>query len=271
MPKADMIRMLAAQGAKQTVLTAVNSMRCAVCDRAKRPKQPHPSRPPRLGQFCDRLQIDIFQVTLADGTNHKMVGVIDLATLYHLVAPIGTRNPNEIFDVVNNLWFKPFGIPWTVIVDFDGGFQGEFIDKLTELGIVEDFIPPDAHWQLGTIERHNHAWREIAHKTIDGTGAITQEQLELLTTGVCNTKNSMYRRSGRSPMQAVFGKNIRLPTDLLTDESIRLTFPEMSLSEQQAFTELVRCESVKAFADFETVSQITKSMQRQTRENSTYD
>ena len=270
MPKADMIKLLVSQGAKQTVLSACNALRCAVCERNKPPKQPHPSRPPRLGQFCDRVQIDIFQVTLTDGSNHKMLGAIDLATLYHLVAPIGSRKPHEIFDVMNVLWFRPFGIPWTIVADLDGGFQGEFIDKITELGIVEDFIPPDAHWQLGTIERHDHAWRSIANKVIDATGANTLEQLEIITTGVTNTKNNQYRRNGRSPVQAVFGRSLRLPEELLTDESIRLTFPEMSISEQQAFTELVRCESLKAFAEFDTTEQIRKSMHRQTRETA-YD
>ena len=209
----------------------------------------------------------IFSVTLTNGTQVKLVGLIDLATLYHLCAQIGNRQPTEIFDVVSALWFKPFGIPWTLILDLDGGFQGEFLDKCSELGIVLDYIPPDAHWQLGTIERHSHAWRSIAHKAIDSTGVTSTDQLEVVIVQVDHTKNSMYRRNGRSPMQAVFGRNLRIAEELLTDESIRLTLPEMSLSESQAFSELTRCESIKAFAEYNTTEHIKRSMQRQTRES----
>ena len=270
MPKQDMLKLLSSQGAKQSVLSACNALRCAVCDRSKRPKSAHPSQPPRLGQFCDRIMIDIFQVALTDGKNYKLLGIIDLATLYHQVAHIGSRKPSEVFDIFSVTWLKPFGIPWTVIADLDGGFQGDFIDKLSEKGIVVDYIPPDAHWQLGTVERHNHVWREMANKVIDSTGAMTVEQLEMVILGVTDTKNNQYRRNGRSPMQAVFGRSLRLPEELLTDESIRLTFPELTLSEQQRFAELTRCEALKAFAEFETTEHIKKSMQRQTRDTS-YD
>ena len=159
MNKKDMIRHLAAAGAKGSVLAAVNALKCAVCMRNKPPKYPHASKAPRVGQFGDRVQIDIFTVTLLSGEACKMLGIIDLSTLYHICAQIGTRNPDEIFDVFDAYWLRPFGLPWCVIADLDGGFQGAFLEKLNELGIPVDFIPPDAHWQLGTIERHNAAWR----------------------------------------------------------------------------------------------------------------
>ena len=77
-------------------------MKWAICLRNKPPKYPHPSKAPRVGQFNDRIQIDIFTVTLLSGEARKLVGIIDLATLYHVCAQIGSRNPDEIFEVKPN-------------------------------------------------------------------------------------------------------------------------------------------------------------------------
>ena len=137
---------------------------------------------------------------------------------------------------------------------------------MNDLGVPVDFIPPDAHWQLGTIERHNAAWRIMANKVIDSIAVINKEQLEIVILTVNNTKNTMYRRNGRSPMQAVFGRCPRVASEMLSDDSILLMFPEFTLSEQQEYSALVRSEALKAFSEFEVSSHIKRSMSRQTRE-----
>ena len=43
---------------------------------------------PRVGQFNDRLEMDVVHTTAADGNSHAFLGVIDKATHYHVVRTI---------------------------------------------------------------------------------------------------------------------------------------------------------------------------------------
>ena len=267
-PRPDLIRLLVGHGANSTALAAANALRCASCLRKVSPRQrlPRPSTRPRLGQFNDRIQADVVTCVDAAGTAHKYFGIIDLATLYHICVYISNRESITTFNSIATAWKSLYGLPHTIIVDEDGSFKGEFLEAMNDMLIALDFIPPDAHYQLGTIERHNRVWCSMYHKVVDRTGALTDQQLLIAALMTNHAKNTMFKRRGRSPSMAVFGRHPRLPHELLSDEASMLTFPDFSLTEQQQFSDWCRIESVTAFAEYEAEQQVRKSMLRQTRD-----
>ena len=59
---------------------------------AQRPGEARPAKLPRVGQFGDRLYMDIFFSTTCNGTIIRLLGIIDDATLLHVVVRIASRS-----------------------------------------------------------------------------------------------------------------------------------------------------------------------------------
>ena len=129
---------------------------------------------PRLGQMNDALQTGFFFVMDLTGCTHTLMGVIDVATLLHLVRSIESRAPAQTLAVLQR-WMEVFGIPQQLACDLGGAFRGEFEDALTSVGVDVRFCDPEAHWQMGRIERHNDIFRRILERTIDEGAAVTKE------------------------------------------------------------------------------------------------
>ncbi len=78
-----------------------------------------------------------------------------------------------------------------------------------------DYIPREVHRKLGRAERHNAAWRGIFRKVCDELGVAGAAEVDMVAGGVSHAKNSLIRRAGASPQQAVFGREVNLPETLL--------------------------------------------------------
>ena len=220
--KPDLMKHLLMCGAKSATLAAANALKCAACDRRKAAVRLKPSKIPRVGQFNETIQFDIVTVAAFDGQAWKFLGLVDMATVYHVADVVHSRDPAVIYALLQSLWLLPFGAPDRAICDIDGAFQGDCQAGLSSLGVVVDMVPASAHHQLGTIERHNALFRLMMDKVVDSTQAVTDEQMRQCCVAVCSARNSLIRRCGRSPNQAVFGRTPKLPGGLLTSETAPL-------------------------------------------------
>ena len=100
--------------------------------------------------------------------------------------------------------------------DQQAGFFEQFRTQLEYFGCELDFIPSGAHHKLGRAERHNAAWRQIFKKVTDELGVVGPVEVEIASSGTTFAKNSLIRRAGASPQQAVFGRELTLPESLLS-------------------------------------------------------
>ena len=189
-PNKDMIRLLVLMGGKQASIAAANALRCSACARNVSTRYPRPSKMPRVGQFGDRLEMDICYVVGADGQAFPFLGVIDKATLYHLVRAISSRRPEDVFAVLKDMWLVPLGLPVSIVCDADGAFQGACARSLSFLGVHLEVIPAEAHEQIGTIERHNYTWRNMVQRMIDAVAAVLLWQIDLCGTCLLYTSPS---------------------------------------------------------------------------------
>ena len=75
----------------------------------------------------------------------------------------------------------------------------------------------DAHWQLGKVERHGQWLCRITQRVLDEIRPASEEEwLECLSQAQ-SAKNTLLIEAGASPYQLVFGRNPRVPSDLMQD------------------------------------------------------
>ena len=267
LPPNEMIKLFCLNGiTSDQVIKCTKAMTCSACERAKPPKPPNPasSHPQYLGQFADNLQADIFYLRDATSRNHPVLGIICEATHLHTAIRLDSRQPIHLAQAFRNAWVRNFGFPLRLSVDDDGAFKSAFMDYCDEGGVFLDFIPPEAHFKLGTIERHNGTLRMLLEKIVDSTPCSTPEDLDNAIVSALYSKNSATWTSGRPPFIAAFGKIPRVGLDFINDPRALIAGSSRSEAQQQAA--MMRCEAYKALAEASASSTLRRALLRKTNQ-----
>ena len=265
LPPHEMIKLLALNGiTSDQVIKCIKAMQCAACKRAKGPFQPNPatSNPQYLGQFADNLQADIFYLRDITTRNYPVLGIICEATHLHSAVRLQSRKPSDVFSAFRSAWLQNFGYPMRLSVDDDGAFKAEFDDKVTEGGTHLNVVPPEAHHQLGTIERHNSTLRMLLERIVDSSPCSCPEDIDNALIAGVQAKNSATWSSGRPPYIAAFGKIPRFGTDLLSDPRALVSGSTHAEAQQQSA--LMRAEALKALAEASASSTLRRALLRKT-------
>ncbi|CAL1151001.1 unnamed protein product [Cladocopium goreaui] len=164
--KEDFVRALAQQDRlEQDALVLARRLRCATCERTRRPLPPRPSSLKSTPAFNTKLSLDF--VYLHDSNGEKF-------HYLHILDPAGAFN---VFALVK--------------LDRDGSFEGVFYEKLTDLGLNLDYIPAEAHWQAGDVEAFNRAFRNVANKLIDEYQIQGEQDMRMLGASVAASRRFM--------------------------------------------------------------------------------
>ena len=134
--------------------------------------------------------------------------------------------------------------PLRLSVDDDGAFKSDFADLFDEGGTCVNVVPPEAHHQLGVIERHNGTLRMLLESIVDSKPCATPEEVDIAICSATYAKNAATWSSGRPPYIAAFGKIPRIGTDLVNDQRALVAGSSRSEAQQQAA--LMRAEALKA-------------------------
>ena len=130
------MRFLASSGANSTSLLTASALRCGSCDRHPHLPRHRPAKVIRfLGQFGEKIIGDCFHRLDTTGQPRMFVGFICDAVDLHLVKRSTARCPRHMLETFEAMWIFPFGLPVEVVVDEDGCFLGEFVDRLTSLAV----------------------------------------------------------------------------------------------------------------------------------------
>eukprot|EP00971_Amphidinium_carterae_P245681 4879021-Amphidinium_carterae.1 len=269
--RADLVRLLSQQGATPVAMQAAGALNCEFCERHRAPRPPPPVSAPCCGQFNDRLQCDIFYVHDLSHHQRAVLGIVDLATSYHVCRRINSRESHLILRAFTSAWLTPFGIPHEVTADADGAFKGECSDALTVLGIHLRHIPADAHHQLGKIERHNFVVKLMVRKMIDQLAVASEDQFDVALLMSVHAKNDMIRRAGRPPSMAVFGRCPRLPSQLMSDQANATALANVGQDERLAFADACRIQAIHAFASVDAEQSLRSAVLRQVPNRSAMD
>lgn len=92
---------------------------------------------------------------------------------------------------------------------------GDFLESMG----IDVIHTADSHWQLGKVEQHGQWFERILSKIHDQEAPTTAEQFVDTVMQAQIAKNSLITEAGASPYQIVYGRNPRIPTDLLLDDA----------------------------------------------------
>ncbi|CAK0846122.1 unnamed protein product, partial [Prorocentrum cordatum] len=254
------------KGAMPSVYLAIDFLKCEACERTRPPARPKPiSATTRyLGQFGEHLQADFFTIVDVTNTPHHMLGIICLNTHLHRVKRVVDRFPETAVSAFLEAWVSPFGMPIAIAVDMDGSFMGNFKERLESHGVNVSYCPPDVHWQIGTVERHNASWRWIWNRTCDACAVKTAEEVDMTTIAVSEAKNNAVRWARRSANQCVLGRTPRIPGELLSDGHGLAVAANATNSQHVMNSDFYRMEANIHTAHFNYEQHVRKSPLRKT-------
>ncbi|CAL1128378.1 unnamed protein product [Cladocopium goreaui] len=272
----ELCRLLAYEGnVPDMVYQAVRHLRCATCERLKPPQKPRPSTMPSLtvGQFNDELQADICYCRTVTATTFMILGVVDRATGLHQAGILDDRNSETCFQLLHDLWLRPFGLPLRLLCDPDPSFKGMFQHRVQAIGIHLDYCPPEAHHIIGMIERRNSVLRLILERLIDQFAVDIPERCQVLVSAACHAINSQIQTHGRSAYQAVFGRQPRLLDSNFNDPMILATSSSAIRDETNPGlrADLVRNEAIKTLHNLDVSQHLRRALLRKTRKTNIAD
>ena len=223
----DLARHLRLAGAKNDVIQAAHSLKCATCQRRPNPGTRRPAKIVKNLSFNEEVGVDTIFLYTPTGTKLIGLSILDHASGYHVVRLVEGRKSEELVKAFLDGWASWAGLPERVVADQERGLMKDFTEELEHRHVKVDYIAGQAHWQNGAVERQNGWFRTIWDKTVDHM-AITDEEAAWTVAQVCHAKNTLRRSHGYSPCQWVFGKDLAIHDGVL-DEDAALLEKEQSV------------------------------------------
>ena len=261
-----LIRMLVSANASKDVLHAAKHLVCDVCLRNRPLPHARPTGPSQPRRFNDRVGADLIFLRDIKRTMYCFLNLVDYASAYQMLDLLPDRSEAAVIRSIINSWGRVFGFPDELALDAEGCFRSYRFEQLAaQTSTKVRFVPAEAHYQLGMVERHGHAAKMMARRLIDQFAPTDRDSMILITTMVTHAKNSQIRRSGVSPCQFVFGRNPRLPSGLLSSPDSAETHDLISHSEQLRQVEEVRYEAMRQHWHYENSQRLRAAMLRKSR------
>ena len=212
-------QVLKQRGYSTELSQGVLDLKCSVCQMTQKPKLQRPATLKEALEFGDKISLDGVKWTNKDGREYHFYHFIDHGTNYHsaVVAP----NRAEIQDRFTQGWLSWAGTPNEVILDSATEFVSKSFESFLQgLGIKVTVVPPNAHWQMGRIERHGGVLQNMLSKYELEHEITNYSQLQQALAQCTTAKNTCGIRQGYSPEMLVFGKSARIPGSLTGDDEL---------------------------------------------------
>lgn len=217
----DLLRILKHAKASPEAIAAAKAHRCTVCENQKAPSSALPAKPPKLQEFNSTVGFDVkYLAGWKPNQRVPCVSIVDHASSLHVMAPIFHRETAEILKgVLRDSWIMWAGVPHCLISDpAKPNISDALADYCEGLGITMIHTAAEAHWQNGKVERHGQWFEQIHNRICDQVKPETPEEFVECVQQAQIAKNSLISVSGASPYQLVFGRNPRVPQDLLQED-----------------------------------------------------
>ena len=271
-PGNTLLRVLRNSGASAEALKRASEFQCPTREASRRPADAVPAVPIRQEQFNDRVGID---VKYLDGWNPNQkvpcLNIIDYGSSFQQMLPLPAKETGEMLRrYYREYWLSWAGILQELVLDPS---QANLIEALCKScedeGTKVRHTAADAHWQLGKVERHGGLFAALFAKVLAEVAPATQAEWQECVTQTTVAKNSMLNVSGVSPYQFVFGRNPRVPADLLQDNPCPVAadaiLAEPAL-DAQARVRLAARQAVVASQDCRVMRQVVRARPRLRRD-----
>ena len=213
------LRVLKNSGASDEALKRARDFVCPICQAHQRPADALPSRPAGAEGFNDRIGMDIKY--LQGWQLHQKVpclNIVDYGSSFQRVVPLTKDTGASIRQAYVEHWLSWAGVPAELVLDpSQPNLSQDLCQPCENEGSRVRHTAADAHWQLGKVERHGGLFQTVFRKVLTEVAPTDAESWKECVVQATWAKNSMINIAGVSPCQFVFGRNPRVPTDLLQD------------------------------------------------------
>jgi hypothetical protein len=171
--------------------------------------------------FNSQVGLDVkYLPSWKPGKTIQCVNIVDYASSLQIVVPIFQHETSDIIKgVLRDNWISWAGVPEFLITDPHKPNVGEVVASYCQdLGIKQLSTAAEAHFQLGKVERHGQWFQHIFERVCDQVRPSNDEEWIDCVIQTQTAKNSLISQSGASPYQHVFGRNPKVPHDLLQEE-----------------------------------------------------
>ena len=213
-----LIRVLKNSGASEEALQRAKAFSCTTCEANRRPADAIPARPSGAQGFNEKVGMDIkYLQGWRPGQKIPCLNIVDYGGSYQQMVPLPSRDTGELIRTTYRThWLAWAGVPEEIVLDPSQPNLSESLCRpCEEEGSRVRHTAAEAHWQLGKVERHGGLFQVLFLKVLSEVGPESEEEWKECVTQTLCAKNSMFNVGGVSPCQFVFGRNPRIPTDLL--------------------------------------------------------
>ena len=215
-----LVRVLRNGGANQAALDLAREFKCPVCEAQVKPTPANPAQTHRVTEFNKRVGLDVkYLPGWLPNQKIPALNIVDYASSYQVMVPLpGKRETAEsLRQAFRDRWVTWAGQPVEIVVDPAQTNLSEAFTAPQELaGSRLDSTAAEAHWQLGKVEVHGGWFARVLTKVIAECAPNSWEQWQECVTGA-HSKNELIQVYGMTPCQFVFGRNPRIPQDLLNE------------------------------------------------------
>ena len=214
-------QVLRQQGYSGDVIKGVEDMKCSTCQKHQHPKIQRPATLKHEMDFGDKISMDGLTWTNKGGKTFHVYHFLDHGTNYHTAVVAPNRSADRAMERLTAGWLSWAGPPNEVITDSATEFMSEeFQQMMKQFNIKCTNIPPGAHWQMGKVERHGDILQHMLSKYEEDHPIDTFVELQTALAHCTAAKNACSLRNGFPPEILVFGKGLRMPGSLASDEML---------------------------------------------------
>lgn len=229
----NLVRILKHGGASPEAIEAARSFKCQQCEATAHPRPPLPAKPDRVTNFNQRIGVDV-KYLRGWAVNQKIpaINIVDYASSFQIMVPIFKKETSEqIRQVIQDRWISWAGTPDEIVMDPAKPNIREALVRPTELsGSIVHITAADAHHQLGKVEVHGGWFGHVLDRILqEQSPANAAQWMECVHAAHC--KNELIQVYGHTPSQFVFGRNPKIPENLL-DEPLEVVPATASLMEE---------------------------------------
>ena len=248
----ELLRVLRHSGASDLAIARASLFQCSVCANQQRPSPPLPANTHVVLEFNEKLGIDVkYLPSWLPNKRVPFVNMVDLATSLQVVAPLSKVETGEtIREALRDRWLAWAGPPQKLLLDPSQPHLGSALgDFCNSQGIDMQHTAAEAHFQNGKVERHGQWLERIVTKVLDEIRPQNEEEYLACIVQAQSAKNSLLAEAGVSPYQLVFGRNPRVPTDLLQDHPHVPAVDALDSEPGMARAQAIRHAARKAFLE----------------------
>ena len=264
-------QVLRQKGFPMTMIQALEDYQCSTCQMQQKPRIPRPATLKPEMDFCDKVSTDGVTWINKNGQSFHFYHYIDHGTNFQTACVAPSRTAEQAVEKLIQSWFLWAGPPNEMIMDSATEFTSEIFQKfLQQNNVKATVIPPGAHWQIGKTERHGEILQEMLSKFELDHGINNYSELQTALSMCTAAKNACSLRHGFSPEVLVFGKGLRVPGSVASDDHLPSHLAAMDenghgirFRTQLAMREAAR----KAFHEADNSMALRRAMLRRNRPN----